>query len=460
MVNKYQSSFREFYPNEQVDCLDENGVWMNAEVLEAKPEQIKVHFSGFGRKFDAWVPNSPDRVVKQWRFGSPFFLNQRVDVRDTFGKWMEARVIDLNESQIRIHYRGFKERWDEWINFVSDRIAEIGSKSTAFGVGKSDPSRAARFNSKEVQEFTTTMKQSDEKETYFKQSLAEAGLEVFPIEGDGNCMFRSVSHQLYGNSQYHSVIRARTIEYMSYERVYFAQFIEGGLDRFDEYLEYKAKNGAWGDDTEIQAMSEIYDRPFYIYAYSATPMRTFHESEGTLPPIRVSYHGQCHYNSIVRTEGHQYLLPTQPGEIEEDFIRNYQARHSAGVPSSHIESMRQAFDHRGQVDLDEAIRLSLEEMSTGVDVQEAIQKSLRDQDEDLMLTQALDASRQEWSEPHEEIDPELQAVLAMSVEQTELSPAVREALSAGFSLEQAQQAVGLMGENPELVMDFLCSNLV
>ena len=38
-----------------------------------------------------------------------------------------------------------------------------------------------------------------------------------------------------------------------------------------------AKNGSWGDDVEIQALSEIYDCPIQIYAYSTKQMRTFHE---------------------------------------------------------------------------------------------------------------------------------------------------------------------------------------
>lgn len=458
MVKLYQSPERVFYKNEQVDCKDEHEVWMNAEILEIKPDQVKVHYSGYARKFDAWIPNSPDRLVKQWRHGAEFYLNQRIDVLDTTGKWIEARVVDINDTQIRVHYRGFKDRWEEWIEFNSDRIAEIGSKSQAYGVGKIDPTRLSRFNGKEVQEFARVVRQSEEKESRFTELLAESALKIFPIDGDGNCMFRAVSHQLYGDSQYHGLIRARTIEYMGIERDYFSHFIEGGLERFDEYLEYKATNGAWGDDTEIQAMSEIYDRPFHIYTYSATPMRTFHEIEGHLAPIRVSYHGKCHYNSVISTLEHQPLQSTIPGQLEQDFIRDHLARRAAGQDNHHLRSMREAFDQRGQFDLDEAIRLSLDELGSNIEVEEAIQTSLMQQDEDQLITQAIAASRQEWMSPSD-ADDELQAALAMSREQDELCLAVREAVSLGFSLEAAQNAVAIVGDCPEVVMDFLCSNL-
>jgi len=48
-------------------------------------------------------------------------------------------------------------------------------------------------------------------------------------------------------------------------------------------------------------MSEIYNRPIEIYAYRAEPLRTFHEEQhrnSGVKPIRLSYHGSEHYNSI------------------------------------------------------------------------------------------------------------------------------------------------------------------
>lgn len=56
----------------------------------------------------------------------------------------------------------------------------------------------------------------------------------------------------------------------------------------------------WGDDIELQALSEIYNCPIEIYAYRAEPMRTFHEEKfnNSNKPIRLSYHGNEHYNSV------------------------------------------------------------------------------------------------------------------------------------------------------------------
>ncbi len=34
---------------------------------------------------------------------------------------------------------------------------------------------------------------------HFRDSLDAAGMRLFPCIGDGNCLFRSVAHQLYGD---------------------------------------------------------------------------------------------------------------------------------------------------------------------------------------------------------------------------------------------------------------------
>ena len=36
------------------------------------------------------------------------------------------------------------------------------------------------------------------------------------------------------------------------------------------------QDGIWGDDVEIEALSEIYGRPIEIYSTSVKPIRTFH----------------------------------------------------------------------------------------------------------------------------------------------------------------------------------------
>ena len=52
----------------------------------------------------------------------------------------------------------------------------------------------------------------------------------------------------------------------------------------------KRNLGAWGDDVELQAISEIYNRPIEVYVNDNKPLRTFHEdNDGNVYPLRVAY---------------------------------------------------------------------------------------------------------------------------------------------------------------------------
>ena len=66
----------------------------------------------------------------------PFNLNKRkfeigewVDVKDTIDNWLEAQIINIrtinNKTQILVHYSGWGNRWDEWIDIKSSRIANF-----------------------------------------------------------------------------------------------------------------------------------------------------------------------------------------------------------------------------------------------------------------------------------------------------------------------------------------------
>ena len=68
------------------------------------------------------------------------------------------------------------------------------------------------------------------------------------------------------------------MKYLLIEREFFSKFVEGGDKEFDNYIKMKSQSGVWGDDVELQAISEIYNRPIEIYCGSNKPLKTFHEN--------------------------------------------------------------------------------------------------------------------------------------------------------------------------------------
>lgn len=56
------------------------------------------------------------------------------------------------------------------------------------------------------------------------------------------------------------------MKYILANKNYFQAFIAD--EDFNTYCQRKSSPGIWGDDVELQALSEIYDRPIELYAYS------------------------------------------------------------------------------------------------------------------------------------------------------------------------------------------------
>ncbi|KAF8039601.1 hypothetical protein BT93_B1962 [Corymbia citriodora subsp. variegata] len=123
------------------------------------------------------------------------------------------------------------------------------------------------------------------------------GLEVKRMLEDGNCLFRAVADQVYGDSDEHDLVRQMCIDYMERERDHFSQFV---TENFTQYCRRKRRDKVYGNNVEIQALCEIYNRPIHIYSYSTDPINIFQGSYNTdMPPIRLSYRHGNHYNSLV-----------------------------------------------------------------------------------------------------------------------------------------------------------------
>lgn len=181
-------------------------------------------------------------------------------------------------------------------------------------------------------------------------TLHTKGYTLRPMGGDGNCLFRSFADQVYGNQDYHSVCRAAAAEYMTAESHFFVGFVVERPEGFTGYINDIRKDGTWGDDPEIQALCEIYNRPAEIWAYDpvqgAKTIRVFHSdatantasgvpslssstnpsSSVARPPIRLSYFGGGHYDSLQGKDWEQNFLKKPVGEQEQLMIQAAQSR--------------------------------------------------------------------------------------------------------------------------------------
>ena len=86
----------------------------------------------------------------------------------------------------------------------------------------------------------------------YTRALRQWDLAVRTVLGDGNCLFRAASLQLYGSEDWHEAVRMTCVDLMELHAARFAPFVEGGRDAFPAYLRAMRRPGCWGDDPELQ----------------------------------------------------------------------------------------------------------------------------------------------------------------------------------------------------------------
>ncbi len=109
--------------------------WYRAKIIETKNEAWKVHFIGYSNKWDQWVTRHRIRTND---FRRPQYepvihshkldlgLNQIV-IAEWNGKWFPAKVIEKSSDKWKVHYIGYDNYWNEWLD--SGRIQIIGKTS-------------------------------------------------------------------------------------------------------------------------------------------------------------------------------------------------------------------------------------------------------------------------------------------------------------------------------------------
>uniref|UniRef100_A0A1I8ATC8 ubiquitinyl hydrolase 1 n=1 Tax=Steinernema glaseri TaxID=37863 RepID=A0A1I8ATC8_9BILA len=170
---------------------------------------------------------------------------------------------------------------------------------------------------------------NDELETDFVRRMKkDRGFDIVEMDGDGNCMFRAVAHQVYGDQKWHDEVRKLCMDYLAKNKAEFSSFV---TEDINEYIERKRKLDVHGNHLELQVITEIYARPIEIYQYNTKPMKSFTpahplETPGQAnAPIRLSYHGKTHYNAVVDpfnpTIGVGLGLPElNPGEADRNLM--------------------------------------------------------------------------------------------------------------------------------------------
>ncbi|XP_067880407.1 OTU domain-containing protein 5-A [Heterodontus francisci] len=197
--------------------------------------------------------------------------------------------------------------------------------------------------------------QVEQQEHWFEKALSEKkGFVIKRMKEDGACLFRAVADQVYGDQDMHDVVRKHCMDYLVKNADYFSNYV---TEDFTTYINRKRMSSCHGNHIEMQAMAEMYNRPVEVYQYSVAgeenlePINTFHGIHQTEDePIRVSYHRNIHYNSVVNpnkaTIGVGLGLPAfKPGSADQSLMKNaIKTSEESWIEQQMLEDKKRATD--------------------------------------------------------------------------------------------------------------------
>jgi len=149
-----------------------------------------------------------------------------------------------------------------------------------------------------------------------KERLEKYGFIEKEMKGDGNCMFRSIADQVYGDESQHIRVRKDIVTWLSRNENHQLDNDGSQLGHFLEtekygnwhtYCKMMSKDCVWGDQMTLLAASELYNTKIHILSNVKTPEnstpitiiepRSHSKSTKT---IYLSHWHEKHYNSMYK----------------------------------------------------------------------------------------------------------------------------------------------------------------
>ena len=131
--------------------------------------------------------------------------------------------------------------------------------------------------------------------------LRECGLRVKKVTADGNCLFRSLCDQIYGESGDFHKMRQEIMDCVVENEEGFAPFVldEDEDESFKDYCCRMRKDGEWGGQVELQAAAIVYSVDIAIHQENLDlpPLLLKTPKEKKARTIHLEFIG-AHYNSV------------------------------------------------------------------------------------------------------------------------------------------------------------------
>ena len=155
---------------------------------------------------------------------------------------------------------------------------------------------AENQHQREVQQNTHPRQQ--QMDAPFPQRLRERGMVETQIEADGNCQFRALADQLFGDQERYAECRAAAINQLRSEPDRYRDFTED----WETYVSRMENDREWGDQITLQAAADYYEVTAHVYSHdpeiSDFPLVLPSTHLDADRIIRLSHIPEVHYNSV------------------------------------------------------------------------------------------------------------------------------------------------------------------
>ncbi|KAI7947395.1 hypothetical protein MJO28_009303 [Puccinia striiformis f. sp. tritici] len=184
-----------------------------------------------------------------------------------------------------------------------------------------------------------------EDEKRLKDQLTRMGFYAVNTLGDGNCLFRALSDQLYGTPNRHLEIRQEVCGYLAKHETRYKAFVDMDEEEsWESHLQLMAKQGTYGGHLELSAFANYHRRtikiiqPGMVYVISYEDHSSSSSSAGKLKgkqqqgikgkgkrsddsipdissssssetPVYLVYHQWEHYSSVRNLDGPHSGIP-------------------------------------------------------------------------------------------------------------------------------------------------------
>ncbi|CAF1381764.1 unnamed protein product [Rotaria magnacalcarata] len=153
----------------------------------------------------------------------------------------------------------------------------------------SDLKEAIRLSELSVTDFTSNS---------LSEQLSALNFCTIKIIGDGNCFFRAISHQLFGDETHHRRLRSDAISYITRNTSSFESFVSDEDTSIYDYISRMNKNYTYADHLVIMATASILNQNIIIHEYGKRPL-LIPGSDDIDQQLHIAYNpNKEHYDSV------------------------------------------------------------------------------------------------------------------------------------------------------------------